>query len=70
MSVGIFTDKKQQPTEAEVQAAIGPRLSLWQELIQFIRETYPVQEDFKFLYGKKYGWAWRFRVKTQVSRQC
>lgn len=66
MSVGIFTDKKQPPTEVEIQVTIGPRLGLWQDLLRFIRETYPVQEDLKFLYGKNYGWAWRFRVKTQV----
>jgi hypothetical protein len=45
---------------------IGPHLSLWQELIQFIRENYPSNEDFKFLYGKKYGWALRFRIRGQL----
>jgi hypothetical protein len=54
MSVGKFTDKKYQPAEAEVLAAVGPRLPIWQELICFIREKYPVQEDFKFMYGKNY----------------
>lgn len=63
MSVGTFTDKKHQPTEAEVITAIGPRLPLWQELMRYIRLTYPVQEDFKFMYGKNYGWAYRFRIK-------
>jgi hypothetical protein len=47
MSVGKFTDKKHQPSETEILAAIGPRLPIWQELIGFIREKYPVQEDFK-----------------------
>jgi len=65
MSVGVFTDKKHPPTEAEVLTAIGPRLAVWQELIRFIREKYPVQEDFKFMYGKNYGWAFRFRIKGQ-----
>lgn len=66
MSVGVFIDKKQQPTDAEVHKAIGSKLSLWQELIQDIRERYPSQEDFKFLYGKDYGWAVRFRIKGQL----
>jgi hypothetical protein len=65
MSVGKFTDKKHQPSETEILAAIGPRLPIWQELIGFIREKYPVQEDFKFMYGKNYGWAFRFRIKGQ-----
>jgi Protein of unknown function (DUF3788) len=65
MSVGKFTDKKHQPTEAEVLAAVGTRLPLWQELLSFVRTNYPVQEDFKFMYGKNYGWAYRFRIKGQ-----
>jgi hypothetical protein len=66
MSYGAFTDKKHQPTEAEIQAAIGSQLSAWQELIRFIRENYPADEDFKFLYGKQYGWALRFRIRGQL----
>jgi hypothetical protein len=66
MSIGAFTDKKHQPTEAEMLKVIGPKLSAWQELIQFIREHYPSVEDFKFLYGKKYGWALRFRIRGKL----
>ncbi len=66
MSIGAFTDKKQQPTEEAVLGMIGPKLPLWKELIQFIRENYPADEDFKFLYGKKYGWALRFRICGQL----
>jgi len=66
MSIGLFTDKKHQPTDTEIHKAIGSRLSLWQELIRYIREGYAVQEDLKFLYGKNYGWAQRFRVKRQL----
>jgi hypothetical protein len=66
MSVGVFIDKQQQPTDAEVQKAVGSKLSFWQELIRDIREKYPSQEDFKFLYGKDYGWAVRFRIKGQL----
>jgi hypothetical protein len=66
MSIGAFTDKKRQPTEAEIQAAIGAQLAAWHELLRFIRETYPSDEDFKFLYGKKYGWALRFRMGGQL----
>lgn len=66
MSVGIFTDKKHRPTETEIVEAIGSKLPIWQDLIRFIRDTYPVQEDFRFLYGKNYGWGLRFRVKGQL----
>jgi hypothetical protein len=63
MSIGAFTDRKHQPMQDEMLGAIGPRLSAWQELIRFIRDNYPSDEDFKFLYGKKYGWALRFRIR-------
>ncbi len=66
MSIGVFTDNKHQPTEDELLEVIGPKLSAWQELVQFIRENYPCDEDFKFLYGKKYGWALRFRIRGNL----
>jgi hypothetical protein len=66
MGIGIFSDKKLRPMDAEVVATIGNKLPLWHELIRYIHEKYPVQEDFKFLYGKNYGWALRFRIKEQL----
>jgi hypothetical protein len=66
MSIGIFTDKNHQPTDAEIFETIGQMLPAWQVLIKFIRENYIVQEDFKFLYGKKYGWALRFRISGKL----
>ncbi len=66
MSAGVFTDKKHQPADTEVRAAVGARWLLWEELVRWVREGYPAQEDFKFLYGKNYGWALRFRIKGQL----
>lgn len=66
MSIGAFTDKGCQPTEDQVLEMIGPKRSTWQELVQFIRENYPSEEDWKFLYGKRYGWALRFRISGQL----
>lgn len=66
MSIGLFTDKQHQPTEEEIYAAIALQLPVWQALIQFIRENYPCDEDFRFLYGKRYGWARRFRVRGKL----
>jgi len=66
MSIGAFVDKKHQPSEAEIQQVMGSKLTVWQELVQFLREHYPSDEDFKFLYGKKYGWALRFRKRGQL----
>jgi hypothetical protein len=66
MSVGIFTEKKHHPAECEILEALGRALPLWDELIAYILETYPCEEDFKFMYGKNYGWARRFRIKGQL----
>jgi len=66
MSIGIFTDKKHRPSETEIKEAIGAKFSIWQDLIQYIREKYPSEEDFRFLYGKNYGWGLRFRIKGQL----
>lgn len=66
MSIGCFTDKGIRPTEAQIREAVGARLPFWHQLIDAVRETYPVQEDFKFLYGKTYGWALRFRIHGQL----
>ena len=66
MGIGLFTDKGHQPTESQVLEAIGPKLPLWHALVRFVREQYPVQEDFKFLYGRNYGWALRFRIKGKL----
>ncbi len=66
MGIGLFTDKNRQPTDTEIFEAIGPMLSVWRVLVKFILENYSAQEDFKFLYGKKYGWALRFRIKGKL----
>jgi hypothetical protein len=66
MAFGIFTDKKNQPTIAEFYRMLDGKLTIWEELIKFIREKYPAQEDIKFMYGQKYGWALRFRIKERL----
>jgi hypothetical protein len=66
MGFGAFTDKKHQPTKDEILEMIGAMRSAWQELIRYIRENYPSDEDFKFLYGKNYGWALRFRIRGKL----
>lgn len=66
MSVGIFTDKSIQPGQEDIRRVLGSCLSLWEELLAHIRDTYHPQEDFKFLYGKNYGWGVRFRLKSKL----
>lgn len=63
MSIGIFVEKNHPPADTEISKALGPMLSEWQRLAQWIRERYLVQEELKFMYGKKYGWALQFRFR-------
>jgi len=60
MAIGAFTDKTHKPSTAEIVAAIGSKQPLWDNLIAFITDSYRLKSDFVF-YGKKYGWALRFR---------
>lgn len=57
MSIGCFTEKKHRPLEEEITQALGARHSDWLALVQFLRERYADTEEWKFMYGKKYGWA-------------
>jgi hypothetical protein len=66
LAFGIFTDKNNQPTIAEFYTMLDNKLPIWEELTKFIRSEYPVQEDIKFMYGQKYGWALRFRIKSKL----
>lgn len=66
MSFSAFTDKNYQPAQDEMEAVIGPKIVEWKQIIQFIRVNFFSQEDLKFLYGKKYGWAIRFRIKGKL----
>jgi hypothetical protein len=68
MSIGIFLDKENQPTLTEVNKALGPKKSLWEELTCFISDNYPIPGEWNFG-GKKYGWNLWYRKsgKTLVS---
>jgi hypothetical protein len=66
MSIGAFTDKKQQPTEAEIRSMMGFGLTYWDELVQYVREQYSPDEEFRFMYGKTYGWALKFQMHAKL----
>ncbi|HUI53544.1 MAG TPA: DUF3788 family protein [Bryobacteraceae bacterium] len=66
MSIAAFTEKNHQPTQTDIVEVLGAMLQPWQALVQHIRATYHGQEDLKFCYGKRYGWALRFRIKGSL----
>ncbi len=45
---------------------MGPSNSNWNSMLGEIRKSSKVQQDFKFMYGKKYGWALRFRLSGKL----
>jgi hypothetical protein len=66
MSIGIFSDKTQQPSDIKITEVIGLMIPLWSNLIQFIRTNFKVKEEFKYMYGKNYGWALRFQINNKL----
>jgi hypothetical protein len=66
MSISLFVDKSKQPSWEEIETALGSRLDLWNAMITRLRGHYATAEDLAFLYGMKYGWALRFRVKNKL----
>jgi hypothetical protein len=57
MPIGCFTDKSYKPTPDDIDAALGIHKRDWLSLVQFVRETLLGHEEWKFMYGKRYGWA-------------
>jgi hypothetical protein len=66
MSIGIFCEKKHRPSLEEIASALGGSQSAWEDLTNFVRENYVVAESWKFMYGKKYGWALHFERERKL----
>ncbi len=66
MSHSAFADKRHEPTAAEILHVLGPAAGAWAAFSQHLRESYRVQEDLKFMYGQKYGWALRYRRQGRL----
>lgn len=62
MSISAFHQKEHVPGEAEILAVIGTKVALWNQLSQWMHESLSAQQDLKYMYGKKYGWARRFSM--------
>jgi hypothetical protein len=68
MSIGHFVNPDQPPSEEELRQALGAQFLLWEQLQQFIQETYQMAGEMSFG-GKKYGWNLWYRKsgKSLVS---
>ncbi len=55
MPENAFPEKANPPTPAQVAAALGGMMSVWNEFLRFIHEQHsPIVEEWKFM---KSGWA-------------
>jgi hypothetical protein len=66
MSKSAFIDKNHQPSETDVVAVLREAHANWILMLEEMRKVGRIQEDFKFLYGKPYGWGIRFRLKGKL----
>ena len=66
MGKSAFIDKNHQPSEKELITALGSAQENWNSMLEEIRRVGRTQEDFKFMYGKPYGWGTRFRLKGKL----
>lgn len=58
-------NKEQKPSQAEIVKTIGERSSLWLKIHEFIAANYDFSPELVF-WGKKYGWAIRYRKKSKT----
>ncbi len=66
VSYSAFSDKRCEPTASEIVEVLGPVEKGWSAFVQHLHDTYAVEEDLKFMYGQKYGWALRFRRRSSL----
>ena len=60
MSIGIFSDKDNQPTMKEIYMIMGAKQQLWVNLVEYIEESYHIKGVPSYG-GRKYGWELGFR---------
>ena len=60
MSIGYFLDREHQPSEADMEAALGSSWQWWKTLTDFIAENYQIAPELNFG-GKNYGWNLWYR---------
>lgn len=52
MSVGVFTEKKNRPSDEEMVTMIGAMLPAWIELAKFLRASYSAKKILSSCMGK------------------
>ena len=63
MEMGVFTNRKNQPSLNDIRLALGPTFSLWERLTIFIETIYQTTGSFSTWGPKDYGWGLRYKYK-------
>lgn len=61
----IFTDKKKEPTEADLKKALGDTYIYWKQLADFTNKSFPAINTWHYS-SDKYGWSFRISDKKRV----
>lgn len=65
MGASAFIDKQHRPVASEVRESMSSSYHLWEDLTHFIEDSYKAYSELK-IYGKKLGWAVRFRQGSKA----
>jgi hypothetical protein len=64
--VNAFKGKENPPTQAEIAAALGPAVEIWNEFIRWMKDEEGVAgQEWKGIVVKKYGWSLRLKQKSR-----
>jgi hypothetical protein len=55
-----WLDRDREPSEAEIEAALGEAAPAWAELLRYLAAAYALEPEVVFG-GRNYGWALRYR---------
>lgn len=62
----IFTDKSIEPTESDLERALGEKYVYWKELFSFTINAFPEANYAWHFSGQKFGWSFRISDKKRV----
>ena len=62
----IFTDKKKQPADADLEKALGSTCKFWKELEAYTHKADPGATGAWHYSGDKFGWSFRISDKKRV----
>jgi len=64
-TTNAFAGHAEKPTSQELSVALGPRLSLWNRLLDEMAQEYGVTDQEWNSYSTKYGWSLRLKKKKR-----